>query len=271
MKTSYYIEVLKEKVKQEIQSEVISVRTTNNLSEKIFERTQKKISSSTLQRLYELVAIKTFPSKNTLNVLSEFVGFNNWEHFCKNEDEPHLSLKENIVPDAMALKLFEISLKNHNFKTVLEYLKLLPINISLGDTQKKISEIFGEVFRKDREARNILLPKLAKMPEGRLYFYETFVDIDFLSVYYADSLSEYEEYINPKEKIKSKRDFIFVNTIKFLNYLKTNQKKENSSRRISANKAFRPKRGMFRKHSRCLSYCEISFFIFSISVSVKQS
>ena len=240
MKTNYYIEILKDKVKQDFAPNILTVKTTDILSEQIFERIHQSISASTLQRFFDLVVSKSTPSKTSLNILSEFVGHHNWETFCKEQEDPTSNLQEKLIPDAMALKLFEISLKNHDFKTVIDYLKLLPIDNYDDMPVAKIGGIFGDVFRKDKKARQILLPELAKLPQGRFYFYEIFVDIDFLNIYFADALLDYKKHINLKDSDKSTRDLIFTNSLQFLNYLKTNQKRKTIQQGFELTKALHP-------------------------------
>lgn len=52
-----------------------------NLSEKIFEKTQVRLSVSTLKRIWGKVRYDSSPTPATLNVLAKFVGLENWRTF----------------------------------------------------------------------------------------------------------------------------------------------------------------------------------------------
>jgi hypothetical protein len=52
-----------------------------NLSERIFEETDSMISSSTLKRIWGKVQYNSNPNMATLNVLAQFIGYENWRAF----------------------------------------------------------------------------------------------------------------------------------------------------------------------------------------------
>src|SRR5687767_14779314 len=52
-----------------------------NLSEKIFDKTQVRLSVSTLKRIWGKVRYDSSPTPATLNVLARFVGLENWRSF----------------------------------------------------------------------------------------------------------------------------------------------------------------------------------------------
>jgi hypothetical protein len=128
----------------------------------------------------------------------------------------------------MGMKLFEIGLKNHDFATILEYLKLIPI-ISVeeegGIGGFSVGRIFSNVFRRDYVARNALLPKLAMLEQGRYYFYENSEGIKYLSENYVKGLVDYKKYINHNDRLLFKRDFIFANVLEILNSTSLNKKR----------------------------------------------
>ena len=200
-----------------------------DLSLDVFHRTNENISASTLQRFFDLVPKTASISKTSLNILSEYAGFSDWDDFCRKQESPNENLlKEKYIPDEMGLKLFEIALKNHNFSTIIDYLKLLPISDDkeLNYTKQRLGSLFEEVFRKDAVARKKLLPELAKIEQGRYYFYERIVDIDYLSVYYADALSHYKKHIDYNDKALSIRDFVFASSLEILNFTNLNKKRQ---------------------------------------------
>ena len=60
-----------------------------DLSERIFEVTKKRLSVTTLKRIWGRAELVANPSSATLDILSEFVGFKNWREFVQsNETNP---------------------------------------------------------------------------------------------------------------------------------------------------------------------------------------
>ena len=53
------------------------------LSECIFEKFHERISPTTLKRLWGYLPESTTPRKTTLDILSMFVGYDNWKDFCR--------------------------------------------------------------------------------------------------------------------------------------------------------------------------------------------
>lgn len=102
---------LKRTVEKNVGYQIKYAKNCDSLSEYIFEKTNAKVSSSTLKRFWQIIKSKYNPSKYTLNTLSILVGSTSWEHFCKNkkqkqETEAYLLLQE---------KFQNISKANINF------------------------------------------------------------------------------------------------------------------------------------------------------------
>ena len=81
------IENLKVTVEKEIGYKIRYAKNCDSLSEYIFEKTNYKVSSSTLKRFWEIIKSKYNPSKYTLNTLSVLVGYSSWESFCNKKQE----------------------------------------------------------------------------------------------------------------------------------------------------------------------------------------
>ena len=93
--------------------------------------------------------------------------------------------------------------------------------------QRKISTSLGTIIRKDKKARKILLPELAKSFSGRKYFYESFVDFDYLNEYYASAISNhYIKHISVFSGNKAIDDLVFSSSIQFIGCIKANRNKE---------------------------------------------
>ena len=173
MNSNYYIEVLREKLKQKLKPQSISVKSTEFLSENIYEKINKTISPSTLQRFFGLITVKSALSKSSLDILSEYAGYSNWESFCNNDKQHYLNKSGQLIPDKMGLILFEIALKNHNFITIVEYIKLLPSH-SQNNSVLELGELLQNVLLKDKKAKKNLLPKLARIDKVKILFPKLF-------------------------------------------------------------------------------------------------
>lgn len=109
----------------------------NELSWTIQKKTGYTISLSSLKRLWGYVDYKSFPSPNTLNILSRFNDYDDWEDFLKsNELAPAGETSEYLsgsVVDAESLNIGD------NLKINWEYDKSCELEY-LGDHRFKIIE-----------------------------------------------------------------------------------------------------------------------------------
>ena len=58
------------------------------LSDYVFERTNQRISPTTLKRLWGYLDEGVQPRKSTLDILAQSVGYGSWEDFCRQEAQP---------------------------------------------------------------------------------------------------------------------------------------------------------------------------------------
>lgn len=81
MQCNSNIEQLCSAVEREMQMRIVTPRDFKRLSNLIFESTREYISDTTLMRLWGYVRSESSPSKNTLNVLSRFLGYTDFAEF----------------------------------------------------------------------------------------------------------------------------------------------------------------------------------------------
>lgn len=74
---------LRELIEGVIERKMKTPKDFEFLSECIFEKFHEKISPTTLKRLWGYLPESTTPRKSTLDILSMFVGYDNWKDFCK--------------------------------------------------------------------------------------------------------------------------------------------------------------------------------------------
>ena len=197
--------------------DIINSNHAGELGTHIYNKTNKRISTSTLVRMFVNNQNQHIPYLNTLDILSDYAGFTNWSTFCKSRQiEPEINIKDNYVPDKMGLRLLKICLDNHEFKSVLDYLKLLEGRCSPDSKpQLKIGEIIGLSMRVDIEARKLLIPEMVQFPQGRFFFFESFVDEDNLDGYYGDALLAYQKFHFNLFENQKFQDSVFSNTLLF--------------------------------------------------------
>ena len=78
------IDLLKEAVEQKFGAKILYAKDCSALSDTVFEATGNKISETTIKRLWNLVASVFNPSKYTLNSLSKYIGYDDWDDFVSN-------------------------------------------------------------------------------------------------------------------------------------------------------------------------------------------
>lgn len=91
-----YIERLKICVEETIGKKLKTPKDFTNLSEQIFNRLHIMLSPTTLKRLWGYLNEDNKPRISTLSIISQFVGYRDWENFCES-DFSSSSLQSNII------------------------------------------------------------------------------------------------------------------------------------------------------------------------------
>ena len=93
MKTTEDISLYTDALKQQIEAKVAWGSSTqwthqdfDQLSERIWEDTQTKLSATTLKRLWGKVSYSSQPATNTLNALAQFVDYEHWRDFVGQQE-----------------------------------------------------------------------------------------------------------------------------------------------------------------------------------------
>ena len=81
------IEYLKKRVEKQFGEVVGNVKSCQSLSASIYDRCGSRISDSTIRRIWGMLPSPKLPSKNTLDLLSQFIGYKSWEDFCIHSEE----------------------------------------------------------------------------------------------------------------------------------------------------------------------------------------
>ena len=75
--------ILKRKTSEKVGFKINNLGSANQLSNMILEEKDEFISYNTIRRLFKVVKTNEKPSKKTLDIISRFNGYNNYNHFTK--------------------------------------------------------------------------------------------------------------------------------------------------------------------------------------------
>ncbi len=78
------IERLRVAIETSVYRKMRTPKDFDYLSELIFERVHQTVSPTTLKRLWGYLSEATVPRSSTLNILSQFVGYDSWDAFCRS-------------------------------------------------------------------------------------------------------------------------------------------------------------------------------------------
>lgn len=98
------ISILKKATEETLGKRIQTPKDFEYLSKAIFFRLRTNVSPTTLKRMWGYLKENTQTRESTLNILSRFIGFNDWTEFCdksKSEFAPtqqeHILLKKKIA------------------------------------------------------------------------------------------------------------------------------------------------------------------------------
>ncbi len=162
-----------------------------------------KISDFTLARLMGVVVSKSSPSKYTLDSLSEYCGYTDWHSFVNSSHEKIIEGRNNILSpsdnsfsgvSSSELMLLQSCLENKAYVPVIEYLyKMAPVIIEniakTGDFA--LVRLLAGAIGKSEDARNALIPAIARENYLRNLYFNNMVDIEGIVVYYGDMVEKY--------------------------------------------------------------------------------
>ena len=76
---------LRELIETTVDRKMKTPRDFDFLSEQIFDKLHETVSPTTLKRLWGYIQDQSMPRKATLDVLAQFVGYNDWDTFCSSQ------------------------------------------------------------------------------------------------------------------------------------------------------------------------------------------
>lgn len=149
------------------------------------------ISAHTIARIFGVLKPYRTPYRETLNILSKFLNYNNWDDYCTNKT--HLHTDQNFFldksSDDFSLVILRLTLENNDFKSIkiiLDKLYIYPEEYFL----RSVGQLLGD-YARSSVIRDQLLKFLGKTTIGHIYFYENFVDENNFNNYFSDALVKY--------------------------------------------------------------------------------
>lgn len=195
-------------------------KSYNRISEFLFERTHVNISQSTLRRVFQYDSPHS-PTKSTLDLICQSLGYYNWEDFVEKDAElKHFDLLQVIsaIQIAGISSFEEVKKQVSGFIDNPSLFNLLEAIVDAAISQRDIS-ILGQLFdlegvfdyRQDSLKiyffiHNLvikltrsglmqkLIPQFGASKKAREFLIEWYVDEDHLDGYYYDLLQEYKKH-----------------------------------------------------------------------------
>jgi tetratricopeptide (TPR) repeat protein len=175
----------------------------DELSHHVWQATNQLINPITFKRIFGFVKYPFSPSLQTLNILSQFLGFKDWYDF------------EQACSDFTPISTNELAI----YLSFFEFDSINRIEEHDGGLQS-FSRKIALRFREDSETFKQVIPALASNSFAQMFFIEHFPDYDNLVSYYY---LLYEAYLKNKKTTEAQ---LFGNSILFLKVLWTLNKKE---------------------------------------------
>ncbi len=80
------LENLKSEVLKKFGSQLLYTKDCKILADEICDKTECRISTTTIRRLFGFLKSRTSPAKFTLNILAVYIGFESWIDFCSKQE-----------------------------------------------------------------------------------------------------------------------------------------------------------------------------------------
>ncbi len=192
----------------------------------IQERTKKAISESTIYRLFLWEKNSNSPYFQTLEILTEYIGYPSWVALEAHLDElARFRIKSGVFASSFDEEPYSIlfhCIKFRNFEVLHQFFFQFSKDISL---EKKLilgEEIYASLYR-NPESTMDFYKEFHAVPIVREAFFEYFADPQFKLEHYAEGLNLYLKNIHPLDSIQSLQDYIFANCLLFRHYFFSEQ------------------------------------------------
>ncbi len=185
-----YLRELSSRLQRHLLIDVKDFNDCKNASEKL--RNQGLvISAHTLARFFGILKNNHNQYTSTLNLMCKFIGLDSYAIFCKDIKQRTENALFNPVDtfktSSFTLITLEIALANKDWKSVQDIVNDFNINDPL---KNELVMLLGKSVRHNQN-KQLLLKKLIEIEQGRILFYESYVDEDDPRGYYSRALKNY--------------------------------------------------------------------------------
>lgn len=145
MDRSYTLDLLRKAVEEKVGRVMQTPRDFDYLAQEIFDRLHENISSTTLKRFFGYLPERTMPSQHTLCLLARFVGYNDWNDFCRSlppvpdvgekedsEEEKKEEKREEEKIEEVKKPLATAPTRNSRNRLLLMLIAVLAIAVGIG-------------------------------------------------------------------------------------------------------------------------------------------
>lgn len=156
------------------------------------------ISAHTFARLFGLIKSDHRPYTSTLNILSEFLGYESYSHFCngirQKIDQSLAANSDSFLTGDYSFVALEFAIANNDWSNMVQLLDSFDPN---SKYKNDIVMLIGNMVR-NHPNQEKLLSHLTNSKNGKLLFFESYVDEDDQNNYYSNALKNYYQTSNAK-------------------------------------------------------------------------
>jgi len=189
------------------------------LSLLIFNKTQANVSGNTLYRIFLHPNNTNKPYLHTLDLLAQFIDYDNWSAFCHFYQELYdFQFMSGIIASDRSYKsLLRFSIYNKEFRSVYPFLEQFSDELSITKKQLLGEEIFN-ILRENTSSNVPFFKKFSNLPIIREGFFELMADPEFRIPQYEFGLQCYLQCLSPEKSLQELQGFIFANALIFRYY-----------------------------------------------------
>ena len=173
--------VLKSEIEQAFGKKINSYGDCLFLSDDIYAKISVRVSANTLRRFFGLIQSTSRPSTTTREILSRYCGFASFDEFTKIKETPHTTKEEYT--------------KHYYSSSVLNYLislfKDAPVYNCYDKTFLAVVRHTIYFLQRHPELIEKFQRAISKTENGQEFYYEYFINFDWLSSFYGAGLRYY--------------------------------------------------------------------------------
>ena len=162
------------------------------VSQHIQECTKEYISPQTLRRILGFIKSETNPSRRTLDLISNYCGYNNFSE-----------LNENVIQKKHQ------QYNNETISFIKEFYNIKPSELNDINYQKACGNIAKKLTNDEKLLKNLSV-YLSKNTTSQIYFYERYPFIDGIRKAYLNSFKMYSQQKKTNESIIFSHSIIFL-------------------------------------------------------------